>query len=357
MKEEDSVSMPIDLRIRDRHCYIVSAKLPKESLEEPFFLDSLSRHFHIADVDKTTSNEQEMLVRPLHYDETDERIMFTPINEFIQSTEKFSSNEIQAKLIFHMSRCGSTLVTQMLATSDRFFVVSEPPIINALLNPALILPEGITKMQVLRAIFRSIKSCKPESSEDVFIKFRSWNTLFLDEILEEFPDDEWMFVHRNGIEVLESVLRDPPGWLRSRHTYASFFAERLGLPLEELTELSNSEYATRLLGLFCKMAAGQKSDHSYYLEYSQIAQNLPRILEKNWQLHLSDPERMRMLERTKMYSKDPEKNREFSPDSEIKRNIATEEQKVLAKQYIEAQRQYLENKQFEWTKEFRQKML
>ena len=68
MQGEDFALMPIDLTICNGRYFVVLAKLPRKS-QEPFFLDSLLHKFHLADVDKNKSDEQNVLVRPLHYDE------------------------------------------------------------------------------------------------------------------------------------------------------------------------------------------------------------------------------------------------------------------------------------------------
>ena len=138
-KKENLMHMPIDFRIRGGKYYVVSAILPRQNLNEPFFLDSLSYRFAIAEVNKNKPEEQNALVRPLHYDKNDSRLEYIPIEDFINTFSKETIAEDKLKFIFHMSRCGSTLATQMLATSERFFVVSEPPIILALLGPSLIL--------------------------------------------------------------------------------------------------------------------------------------------------------------------------------------------------------------------------
>jgi len=344
MQKENIALMPIDLKIRDGHYFVVSAKLPRENFKEPFFLDSLLHRFHLADVNKNRPEEQDVLVRPLHYDENDPRIELIPLDDFIHAFDEKIIDENKLKFIFHMSRCGSTLATQMLATADRFFVVSEPPIINALLDPALLLPDGYSKMELLKTIISAIESCKPEYAEFTFIKFRSWNTLFLDKILEQFPKTEWMFVHRNGLEVLESVLRDPPGWLRSRHTYETFLFHYFGLSLDELKQLDDDEYAIRVLGTFCKIALEQKSSRALYVDYDQIVENLPGILERMWKLNLSTLEKESMFASTKVYSKDPKKTKKFEPDGEKKRQLANDTERELVEKYIETQRAKL-NKQ------------
>ena len=340
---QNEILFPLDLQVHNGEACIMLARLPQVNFKEPFFVDSLSRRFQIADISKKAPGEQDVLVRPLHFDDGDMRFSYVPIDEFISQYAHSELDVSKTKFIFHMSRCGSTLVTQMLATSKRFFVVSEPQILNAVLNPKFMPQELTKKMRLLRAVVGAISACKSVDVEHTFIKFRSWNSLFMKNILETFPETQWMFVHRNGIEVLESVLRDPPGWLRSRHTYAPFFAEKFGVSVDELEQLSESEYTIRLLGIFCEIAASQMSSRALYVDYDDIVKNLPMIIEEHWNIVLTDAEKDAMVARTKMYSKDPSETREFVPDSETKRQVASDEDRVLSHTHIEPQREILKN--------------
>ncbi|MDO8590792.1 MAG: hypothetical protein Q7R65_02325 [bacterium] len=354
---EEQVAMPIDLRTHNGELCMVSFSLPQSNFTEPFFLDTLSRRFRIAEVDEDTPREQEVLVRPLHYDETDPRIVYTPVSEFLATHHTEKSLDKNVRFIFHMSRCGSTLAAQMLASSNRFFVISEHPLINTLLDPALKLNEKIDKGALLKASIQSILACKPREAEYSFLKFRSWNTLYLDKILEQFPTTPWMFIHRNGLEVLASVLRNPPGWLRSREKYESLFTPFLDLkPGEHVESLGDDEFAIRILGAFCKKAISEKSSMSEYVEYEDISVKFPNILDKEWGLHLSPAEQEAMMARTRIYSKDPEKMKEFIKDGEVKRQLATEEQRELAGRFIEVERRRMQA-EFDWTKELRPRML
>jgi Trp operon repressor len=338
---QNEILFPLDIQVHNGETCVMLARLPQVNFKEPFFVDSLSRRFQIADISKKALGEQDVLVRPLHFDDSDTRFSYVPIDEFISQYVHSELDVSKTKFIFHMSRCGSTLVTQMLATSERFFVVSEPQIFNAVLNPKFMPQEPIKKMRLLRAVVGAISACKPAGVDHTFIKFRSWNSLFMKNILETFPEIQWMYVHRNGIEVLESVLRDPPGWLRSRHTYASFFAGKFDVSVEELEQLSESEYAIRLLGIFCEIAASQISSRALYVDYDDIVKNLPMIVEEHWNLVLTDAERDAMFARTKIYSKDSNVTQEFVPDSEAKRKVASDDDRVLSQTYIETQRNTL----------------
>lgn len=338
---QNEILFPLDLQIREGKCFVILAKLPRVSFGEPFFVDSLSQRFHLADISKDAQGEQDVLVRPLHFHEEDPRLFYVSKEEFIGLHSHSKIDYSKMKFIFHMSRCGSTLITQMIATSKRFFIVSEPQIFNAILNPKFMPKESQEKMYLLRAVINAIEDCKPESAEYVFIKFRSWNTLFLNKILDLFPKVQWMFVHRKGIEVLESVLRDPPGWMRSRFTYSHFFMEKLGLSVDKFKALSESEYAIQLLGTFCSLALSQVSPKSIFIDYENIAGGLPSVLEENWGINLSVTEKEIIFARTKFYSKDPNKIQKFVSDSEVKQNAANNEERKLAEIYIESKRNRL----------------
>ncbi len=340
---QNEILFPLDIQVHNGETCVMLARLPQVNFKEPFFVDSLAYRFQIADISKVASGEQDILVRPLHFDDKDTRFSYVPLDEFVSRYVDTELDASKTKFIFHMSRCGSTLVTQMLATSERFFVVSEPQILNAVLNPKFMPHEPIKKMRLLRAVVGAINACKPVNVEHTFLKFRSWNSLFMKNILETFSEIQWMFVHRNGIEVLESVLRDPPGWLRSRHTYVSFFAEKIGVSVEDLEQLSESEYAIRLLGIFCEIAASQMSSRALYIDYDDIVKNLPMIIEEHWNLALTDAEKDAMFARTKMYSKDPSETKKFVPDSEAKRQVASDDDRVLSHRYIETHREMLKN--------------
>lgn len=344
MNQEQDIGMthlPIDLCVRDGKHFVVLAEIPRDNLRDPFLIDSLAGRFNIADISKTATKEQDVLVRPVHYDADDAQIELIPLDVFLSNFQDKDTEEQSLNFIFHMSRCGSTLVTQMLAAVDRFYVISEPTIILAILNPIMTLSDGVTKKQLLKAAINAIHACKPEHCERVFIKFRSWNILFLDEILDLYPDVRWMFTHRNGLEVLESVLRNPPGWMRSRHTLASFFAPILDLSEQEIESLSDGEYATRLLGTFCKMAEARKSPNALFVEYVHITNDFPSILDTTWNLALTDTEIQEMLRRTKIYSKDQQKIKIFEPDSEKKQNSIGEENRRYAEKFIEIERKKL----------------
>ena len=338
MSDEDVVYFPIDFRFEEKLNYIVSIVIPRQKFEDPFLLDSLSGRLNIATVNKEKSGDQNLLVRPLYYDENDPRIKLIPLDQFLKDPKHSTIPSPKLRFIFHMSRCGSTLITQMLATSERFFVISEPPIINKLLDPSLIIPAEYSKSELIKSILIAIESCKPKDTEYTFIKFRSWNTLFLDEFIRDFPQVQWMFIHRDGLEVLESVLRDPPGWLRNRLMQSNYFARFLDIEAERLLSMGNEEYAARMLGTFCRKVNVMRSQDTFLVDYIDLKKSFFRDMRDRWHISLTEQEIELMERSSRLYSKDVTRTKIFEPDSEEKRKKLTENQERLVKKFVEAER-------------------
>ena len=116
-------------------------------------------------------------------------------------------------LIFHMSRCGSTLISQMLAASPRDIVVSEGWAIDSAISADLRAP-GVTsedRIAWLRAVAHALG--RPRYGEErCFIKFDAPHTLDLPTVLAAFPGVPWIFVYRNPVEVMISHERQRAFW-------------------------------------------------------------------------------------------------------------------------------------------------
>jgi len=111
--------------------------------------------------------------------------------------------------IFHMSRCGSTLVSQMLAASPRHIVVSEADPIDAVVQarrtrPDLTEDEHIAALRWMVGAFGQIRSGE---ERHFFIKLDSWHAFALPLFRQAFPATPWMFLYREPAEILVSQLR------------------------------------------------------------------------------------------------------------------------------------------------------
>ncbi len=335
----DEVQIPVAMNKVGDSYEVVLFKLPKNYFKEPFFIDSLAKNFDILKTQIKLPEEDELLARPLHFDQNDQRVFRVDIDDFINEYKNFSDTK-KWGFIFHMSRCGSTLATQMLAHNERFFVLSEPTIINAVLDPDLKILDK-KRRELLKSVVNALSACSPGRCEYFFIKFRSWNTLYIDMVLKEFPKTKWLFIHRNGLEVMSSVLKKPPGWLRSRARYGKYFSKYLNLDEESLMFIEESEYISRILGSFCESAKKANSDKGTFLDYRDLKGSLVSIIQNEFGITLTESEKSNIENISHLYSKDINMKTEFKPDSEEKRKMSTPSQREFSDKFIELKRQKL----------------
>ncbi|WP_343519264.1 sulfotransferase [Sphingomonas sp.] len=112
--------------------------------------------------------------------------------------------------IFHMSRCGSTLVAQMLAAVPHHAVVSEAEPIDAIVQwtrDADVPFED--KLTALRAIVAALGRNRDGLARRYFVKLDSWHVLALPLFRAAFPEVPWIFLYRDPAEVLVSQMRMP----------------------------------------------------------------------------------------------------------------------------------------------------
>ena len=111
--------------------------------------------------------------------------------------------------IFHMSRCGSTLIAQMLAALARNVVLSEAVPIDGVVRAHFRSPEATEarRRAWLRGMVSALGQRRRGDETGLFIKFDSWHSLDLPLIRQAFPDVPWLFVYRNPVEVLVSQMK------------------------------------------------------------------------------------------------------------------------------------------------------
>ncbi|MFZ6658745.1 sulfotransferase [Undibacterium sp. TJN19] len=109
--------------------------------------------------------------------------------------------------IFHVSRCGSTLLTQMLASLNQCIVLSEPPVLDAFFRAYHAHPDMVDAGQIFRQIIAVMGQRRHADEKHFFIKFDCWHLPWLDFIRKVFPDLPCIFLYRQPVEVLASHQR------------------------------------------------------------------------------------------------------------------------------------------------------
>jgi hypothetical protein len=108
--------------------------------------------------------------------------------------------------IFHMSRCGSTLVARMLAALPGTALVSEAAPLDAIVRLALRpdWPEA-RRIAALRAMVGALGR-RPSAS--FVVKLNAWHALALPLFRAAFPRVPWLFLYRDPAEILASQMAE-----------------------------------------------------------------------------------------------------------------------------------------------------
>jgi hypothetical protein len=209
-----------------------------------------------------------------------------------------------AGFIFHLSRCGSTLVAQMLAALERNIVLSEPEPVDGVLR-ACFQDSSLSeerRQQWLRGMVRALGRRRCPSERHLFIKFDCWHTGYLPLIRRTFPEVPWCFVYRDPVEVLVSHRRMPgcqmaPGLID---------CAALGMEREAIAAMSQEEYRTGLLAAICAAAIRQhRCDPGLLLNYRQLPEAVETTLARWFGLDLSAEDRERMRAASRCQAKEP----------------------------------------------------
>ncbi|MEM1155109.1 MAG: hypothetical protein AAGI44_13305 [Pseudomonadota bacterium] len=129
-------------------------------------------------------------------------------------------------IVWHMSRCGSTLARNLLAETDVSVAIGEPSVVNSILGKAL--QEDGHKMisellcPVITAIFRP----NIDTLQRGYLKCSSWNILLSRSVQEALPDIPAIFVHRDPLLVLASLESQPAGFMDDPTPYYGHFGIR-----------------------------------------------------------------------------------------------------------------------------------
>jgi gluconate kinase len=245
--------------------------------------------------------------------------------------------------IFHMSRCGSTLVAQMLSSLAQNIVISEPPAIDSILrsntkNPAITDRQRIDWLKWIVSAFGQ----KRNDEKYYFIKFDSWSMIDLDLIRRAFPEVPWIFLYRNPIEVLVSQMRE-----RGSQMIPGAIGQILpGLDFMETLQMPPEEYCARVLARFCENAiGGAKSGNALMINYNQLPEVVTSAMIEHFQINYSPEDIENMKNAARFNAKTP--GIPFASDSAAKRNQASDAARQAAEKWINPLYEQLEKIRFE----------
>ncbi len=211
--------------------------------------------------------------------------------------------------IFHISRCGSTLIANAFRTVQSRAVVSEAQAITVLFTPYNsgrwpYAPDQWEQQRdvLLRSMIQVFGQRRTGKEENLVVKFTSWNILFLPLVRSLWPTVPCLLVIRDPLEVMLSNLSRPSGWMR-RESMQSFSRGLFGWAVADLENMTSEEYCARVIGAFCQAATMALDSKCIVVDYKEIDAGTLCELISHCGSQITSFERDAILRSTDVYSK------------------------------------------------------
>jgi hypothetical protein len=232
--------------------------------------------------------------------------------------------------IFHMSRCGSTLVAQMLSALSGSIVISEAPPIDFVIRAQ---PNGNAigieqRGEWLRGLINVLGHQRKGKAKHYFIKFDAWHMLDFPLIRRSFPEVPWIFLYRDPIEVLVSQMAQPSAYLLPSFTPPDFS------PLVNASSVSPTlpvSFAMTLAKV-CEAALHYSAEGGELINYRQLPEAVSASLLELFGVSCSADELAKIAQATRLHAKNPFVP--FAGDSKSKQQKATAEIREAAQQWL-----------------------
>ena len=241
--------------------------------------------------------------------------------------------------LFHMSRCGSTLISQMLAVQPENVVISEADPIDGVLRAHMRDPKITAAQQAmwLRLLLQMFGQRRFAGEKRLFVKFDCWHTLCLPLIQQAFPEVPWVFLYREPVEVLVSHRRQIGGQMVPGRIEPAFF----GWDSQAVRRMGLAEYGGRVLGKICEAGLAQaRAGRGKLVHYRQLPAVVWGELLRYWGIPGS-PDVVEAMTRVARYdAKTPALP--FEEDRRIQNQEAPEDVRQMARQWLDGTYQQLE---------------
>lgn len=220
---------------------------------------------------------------------------------------------VPVTFVFHVSRCGSTLLSQLISLNQNYTVLSEVPFFDEILRlPYKIPMSEEMKRELLRAAITLIGRSRRAKAEHLFIKTDSWHIAFYKTVRQLYPASAFILLYRSPGEVVASHqkrrgMQAVPGLIEP---------EIFGLSQTDLNKLSLDAYTAKVLEKYMLMFEELSHDPKvllidYQPEVMRSIKEIGNHLNITW-----DEEHIRQMEeRSKFHSKYP--NQGFIKDARI----------------------------------------
>jgi hypothetical protein len=260
---------PIRLIFGDGRWIVDLARLGDERFREPFFHDTVRR----------------CLRRPFN-------LAFrrqVPLEAFALETRALEGPRL-AGLIFHLSRCGSTLISQAFAALPGGLAISEAGPIDEAVRADRFDARADTawKVGALRALVAAYARFCPRDGTFV-VKLDAWHAHALPLFAHAFPDVPRIFVYRDPVEILVSHERQF-AWMMAALNAPTL----LGISVADAMALERHSYRARVLARICEAVLQDANGTDLLLHYRDLPQAIWERIAPHFGVTLS-PERIALM--------------------------------------------------------------
>jgi hypothetical protein len=246
---------------------------------------------------------------------------FTRAFRFSAPLESAPAGLSPSGFIFHMSRCGSTLITQMLGSLARVAVISEAPAIDDVIQAG--------RVDWLRSVVLALGQPHQGNEDRYFVKLDCWNIHKLSLIRAAFPDTPWIFLFRDPLEVMASHLRMP-----GRQMAGLIDPERLGMRPGEVAVHRREEWCARVLANILRSALEHRHDPTgLFLDYRQLPEAVWGVVAAHFHMQFDGEELATLRQKAQFNAKEP--HMFFEADSERKRRDVSPLAQEIAAQLLD----------------------
>ncbi|MDQ0463536.1 hypothetical protein QO010_001307 [Caulobacter ginsengisoli] len=245
-----------------------------------------------------------------------------PLNRFLDVRTPFAaladaSGADPAGIVFHMSRCGSTLTSRMLGALPGVLALSEPRAVADVLrfNRFDRAADDAERARRLRAVTAVLAG----GARSFVIKTDALSILDLATFRLAFPRTPWVFLYRDPVEVLLSQQRDRAPEMTQGLVDAGAGGQGL----------SADAFCAQALGQICAAAADGLAQGGRAIAYDDLPDAVETVIAPLFGLE-ADPRAMRAVTGFNARRGD----QAFVDDRAARRAAASDEIKALAARWV-----------------------
>lgn len=265
-------------------------------------------------------------------------------------------------VICHVSRCGSTLLANVVRADTSLIVLSEPSTILTMLER-----RQYTLWELLRRSEMRLEDSRRRRivealtalychrlarrrARGVVIKFNDVGIVGLPDIVKWWPNTRVVVLIRNPVEVIVSNMRGPTGWMRHADSSPEHAGHAFGWTESKIKMMPKEERCARVIGRIHEVALAYLGKHCRVADYADLTPS--RICEIAEFLGASlGQEQDSVNAALAVYSKDATKSRSFHSDTNDKVESASHQAKAAADRWaLDSYRALREESRLCWSR-------